>query len=108
MILIVLLFLVVKIDLLKDIFIVGFGDILFGVCWEFFLFKVGCLFLILFGNVFIKIGDSFYEINVILDLVIGKGYYLVGVGVSMCKYIDFVVLFVLVFVNYGFKELGLD
>ncbi|MEB6668079.1 hypothetical protein MXM33_13760 [Acinetobacter vivianii] len=99
--------LVAKKELLKDKTAAGLGDINFGARWEPFPLKQGRLPLVLFGSLSTKTGDSPYEIG-IDELSTGKGYYSVGVGASTRKYIDPVVLFSSVSVNYGFKESGLD
>lgn len=99
--------LVAKKELLKDTTAAGLGDINFGARWEPFPLKQGRLPLVLFGSLSTKTGDSPYEIG-IDELSTGKGYYSVGVGASTRKYIDPVVLFSSVSVNYGFKESGLD
>jgi len=99
--------LVAKKELLKDKTAAGLGDINFGARWEPFPLKQGRLPLVLFGSLSTKTGDSPYEIG-IDELSTGKGYYSAGVGASTRKYIDPVVLFSSVSVNYGFKESGLD
>lgn len=100
--------LVARSDVTNDRATAGLGDINFGARWEPFPLERGKLPLILFGNLSTRTGDSPYEINPNFDLSTGKGYYSVGGGASTRKFVDPIVLFGSMSLNYGFKESALN
>jgi hypothetical protein len=100
--------LVARSDVTNDRATAGLGDINFGARWEPFPLERGKLPLILFGSLSTRTGDSPYEINPNFDLSTGKGYYAIGGGASTRKFIDPIVLFGSVSLNYGIKESGLN
>lgn len=100
--------LVARSDVTNDRATAGLGDINFGARWEPFPLERGKLPLILFGSLSTRTGDSPYEINPNFDLSTGKGYYALGGGASTRKFIDPIVLFGSVSLNYGIKESGLN
>lgn len=86
----------------------GLGDINFGARWEPFPLGTTPLPITLFGTFTAPTGDSPYDINPLTDLSTGQGYYSFGGGVSTRKFIDPIVLFGTLSVNYGLNKSGLN
>jgi hypothetical protein len=86
----------------------GLGDVNFGARWEPFPLGTTPLPITLFGTLTAPTGDSPYDINPLTDLSTGQGYYSLGGGVSTRKYIDPIVLFGTLSMNYGLQKNGLN
>ena len=86
----------------------GLGDINFGARWEPFPLGTTPLPITMFGTFTAPTGDSPYDINPLTDLSTGQGYYSFGGGVSTRKFIDPIVLFGTLSVNYGLNKSGLN
>jgi hypothetical protein len=86
----------------------GLGDVNFGARWEPFPLGTTPLPITLFGTLTTPTGDSPYDINPLTELSTGQGYYSLGGGVSTRKYIDPIVLFGTLSMNYGLQKNGLN
>jgi hypothetical protein len=86
----------------------GLGDVNFGARWEPFPLGTTPLPITLFGTLTTPTGDSPYDINPLTDLSTGQGYYSLGGGISTRKFIDPIVLFGTLSMNYGLDKSGLN
>jgi hypothetical protein len=86
----------------------GLGDLNFGARWEPFPLGTTPLPITLFGTFTAPTGDSPYDINPLTDLSTGQGYWSFGGGLSTRKFIDPIVLFGTLSMNYGLEKNGLN
>lgn len=100
--------LVVKYDFQDELIVYDFGDIFLIGCWQLFVYVSGKVLMILFSIFILKIGVSFYEIDIDEQLLMGSGYYFLVVGFSLLKVLDLVVVFGFISVIYNFQVDGFD